>query len=147
MEILEMTLADYEEIKDILLEEFDNFWKPSILESELKSENSKYIVAKENGKIVGFAGLWFSPIDAEITNIVTKKSERKRGIGTLLLDKLIEMAKEANRDNISLEVNENNVAAGILYENAGFEIAGIRKNYYNGKENAIIMTKYFQKNV
>lgn len=142
-----MTLADYEEIKDILLEEFDNFWKPSILESELKSENSKYIVAKENGKIVGFAGLWFSPIDAEITNIVTKKSERKRGIGTLLLDKLIEMAKEANRDNISLEVNENNVAAGILYENAGFEIAGIRKNYYNGKENAIIMTKYFQKNV
>ena len=142
-----MTLSDFEEIKDILLEEFDNFWKPSILESELKSENSKYIVAKENGKIVGFAGLWFSPIDAEITNIVTKKSERKRGIGTLLLDKLIEMAKEANRDNISLEVNENNVAAGILYENAGFEIAGIRKNYYNGKENAIIMTKYFQKNV
>ena len=147
MEILEMTLADFEEIKDILLEEFDNFWKPSILESELKSENSKYIVAKENGKIVGFAGLWFSPIDAEITNIVTKKSERKRGIGTLLLDKLIEMAKEANRDNISLEVNEKNIAAGILYENAGFEIAGIRKNYYNGKENAIIMTKYFQKNV
>lgn len=142
-----MTLADFEEIKDILVEEFDNFWKPSILESELKSENSKYIVVKENGKIVGFAGLWFSPIDAEITNIVTKKSERKRGIGTLLLDKLIEMAKEANRDNISLEVNENNVAAGILYENAGFEIAGIRKNYYNGKENAIIMTKYFQKNV
>lgn len=142
-----MTLADFEEIKDILVEEFDNFWKPSILESELKSENSKYIVAKENEKIVGFAGLWFSPIDAEITNIVTKKSERKRGIGTLLLDKLIEMAKEANRDNISLEVNENNVAAGILYENAGFEIAGIRKNYYNGKENAIIMTKYFQKNV
>lgn len=142
-----MTLSDFEEIKDILLEEFDNFWKPSILESELKSENSKYIVAKENGKIVGFAGLWFSPIDAEITNIVTKKSERKRGIGTLLLDKLIEMAKEANRDNISLEVNEKNIAAGILYENAGFEIAGIRKNYYNGKENAIIMTKYFQKNV
>lgn len=142
-----MTLADFEEIKDILVEEFDNFWKPSILEGELKSENSKYIVAKENGKIVGFVGLWFSPIDAEITNIVIKKSERKRGIGTLLLDKLIEMAKEANRDNISLEVNENNVAAGILYENAGFEIAGIRKNYYNGKENAIIMTKYFQKNV
>lgn len=142
-----MTLSDFEEIKDILVEEFDNFWKPSILEGELKSENSKYIVAKENGKIVGFAGLWFSPIDAEITNIVIKKSERKRGIGTLLLDKLIEMAKEANRDNISLEVNEKNIAAGILYENAGFEIAGIRKNYYNGKENAIIMTKYFQKNV
>ncbi len=142
-----MTLKDYEDIKDILIDEFDDFWRPSILESELKSENSKYIVAKENGEIVGFAGLWFSPIDAEITNIVTKKTERKRGIGTLLLGKLIEMAKEEKKDNISLEVNENNVAAGILYESAGFEVVGIRKNYYNGKDNAIIMTKYFQKNV
>lgn len=142
-----MTLKDYEDIKDILIDEFDDFWRPSILESELKSENSKYIVAKENGEIVGFAGLWFSPIDAEITNIVTKKTERKRGIGTLLLGKLIEMAKEEKKDNISLEVNENNIAAGILYESAGFEVVGIRKNYYNGKDNAIIMTKYFQKNV
>ena len=142
-----MTLKDYEDIKDILIDEFDDFWRPSILESELKSENSKYIVAKENGEIVGFAGLWFSPIDAEITNIVTKKTERKRGIGTLLLGKLIEMAKEEKKDNISLEVNENNVAAGILYESAGFEVVVIRKNYYNGKDNAIIMTKYFQKNV
>lgn len=142
MEILEMNLSDYEEIKDILVTEFDEFWKPSILESELKSENSKYIVAKENGKIVGFAGLWFSPVDAEITNIVTKKTERKIGIGKALLDRLIEMAREAKRDNISLEVNENNVPAGSLYEKAGFEIAGIRKKYYNGKDNAIIMTKY-----
>ena len=137
-----MNLSDYEEIKDILVTEFDEFWKPSILESELKSENSKYIVAKENGKIVGFAGLWFSPVDAEITNIVTKKTERKRGRGKALLDRLIEMAREAKRDNISLEVNENNVPAGSLYEKAGFEIAGIRKKYYNGKDNAIIMTKY-----
>ena len=143
MEIFEMTLEDYEEIKDILVEEFDDFWRPSILESELKSENSKYVVAKENEKIVGFGGIWFSPIDAEITNIVTKKSERKRGIGTLLLGKLIEMAKEAGKDNISLEVNEKNMLARILYESAGFEVAGIRKNYYKGKDNAIIMTKYF----
>lgn len=137
-----MNLNDYEEIKDILIDEFDEFWKPSILESELKSENSKYIVAKENGIIVGFAGLWFSPVDAEITNIVTKKSERKRGIASLLLDRLIEMAKEEKRDNISLEVNENNIPAGLLYEKAGFEVVGIRKKYYNGKDNAIIMTKY-----
>ena len=137
-----MNLNDFEEIKDILVQEFDDFWTPSILESELKSENSKYVVAKENGVVVGFAGLWFSPIDAEITNIVTKKSERKRGIGSLLLGKLIEMAKQEKRDNISLEVNENNIAAGCLYEKAGFEIVGIRKKYYNGKDNAIIMTKY-----
>lgn len=140
-----MTLSDFEEIKDIYNSEFDEFWKPSILESELKSENSKYVVAKDNGEIVGFAGLWFSPVDCEIMNIVTKKSKRKNGIGTLLLEKLIEMAKESGRDNISLEVSESNYVAGYLYEKAGFEIVGIRKKYYEGKYDAIIMTKFFKR--
>jgi ribosomal-protein-alanine N-acetyltransferase len=140
-----MTLEDYEKIKDNLQEDFDDFWTPSILKSELESENSKYIVAKENDEIVGFAGIWISPIDVEITNIVTKKDERKKGIGSLLLEKLIEMAKQTEKDNISLEVNENNIAAGCLYEKYGFEVVGIRKKYYHGRDNAIIMTKYFYK--
>ena len=122
MEIDQMTLSDFEEIKDILELEFDGFWKPSILESELKSDCSKYIVAKENGIIVGFAGILITPINTEIMNIVTKKSARKKGIGTLLLDRLIEMTKELNKDSISLEVNELNVPAINLYEKAGFKL-------------------------
>lgn len=145
IEIKNMTLEDFEKIKNSLQEEFDEFWTPSILKSELESENSSYIVAKKNEKIIGFAGIWISPIDVEITNIVTKKTERKKGIGSLLLEKLIEMAKEIGRDNISLEVNENNAAAKCLYEKYGFEVQGIRKKYYNGKDNAIIMTKFFNK--
>lgn len=142
IEISQMTLEDFEEIKDILQTEFDEFWKPSILKSELENTNSKYIVAKENNIIVGFAGIILLPDDAEITNIVTKKNERKKGIGNLLLAKIIEMAKY-ERNNISLEVNEKNVPAIKLYEKYGFEKVGIRKKYYNGIDNAIIMTKFF----
>ena len=50
IEISQMTLEDFEEIKDILQTEFDEFWKPSILKSELENTNSKYIVAKENNR-------------------------------------------------------------------------------------------------
>lgn len=142
IQITQMTLEDFEEIKDILQTEFDEFWKPSILKSELESENSKYIVAKNDNIVVGFAGIILLPDDAEITNIVTKKSERKKGIGNLLLAKIIEMAKK-ERDNISLEVNEKNEVAIKLYEKYGFEKVGIRKKYYNGIDNAIIMTKNF----
>ena len=140
-----MTPSDFEEIKDILELEFDKFWKPSILESELKSEYSKYIVVKENGKILGFAGIIITPVDVEITNIVTKITERKKGIGTLLLDRLIKIAKETGRDTISLEVNELNKSAINLYEKAGFTKVGNRKKYYNGKYDAIIMTKFFKR--
>ena len=122
-----MTLSDFEEIKDCLETEFDEFWKPSILESELKSENSQYIVIKENGNILGFAGILITPVDTEITNIVTKKTERKRGIGKLLLDKLISMTKELGKETISLEVNELNRPAIALYEKANFEVVRIKK--------------------
>ena len=96
--IEKMTLDDYEKIKDNFQKNFDDFWTPTILESELKSQNTKYIVAKENGKILGFAGIIVLPDDVEITNIVVKKEERKKGIGKSLLEKIIEMSKETKRD-------------------------------------------------
>ena len=77
IEIKEMTFSDFEEIKDNLQTDFDEFWTPGVLKSELESNLSKYVVAKENEKIVGFAGIIILPDDVEITNIVTKKTERK----------------------------------------------------------------------
>lgn len=137
-----MTFQDYENIKDILNNEFDEFWNASILKSELESNLSKYVVAKSDDEIiVGFAGIIILPDTTEITNIVTRKSKRKKGIGKLLLEKLIEMSKKENKENISLEVNENNHIAIHLYESYGFEKVGLRKKYYNGIDNAIIMTK------
>ncbi len=142
IEIRKMTLEDFYKIEKILESDFDEFWKPSILKSELENQNSKYIIAEKDNEIVGFAGIILLPDDAEITNIVTKKSERKKGIGNLLLAKIIEMAKEY-KNNISLEVNEKNEIAIKLYEKYGFEKVGMRKKYYNGIDNAIIMTKFF----
>ena len=57
----DMKINDYEKIKDSLQEEYDEFWTPNILRSELENNNSKYIVAKENTKIVGFAGILITP--------------------------------------------------------------------------------------
>lgn len=142
IKIRKMTMEDFYKIEESLESEFDEFWKSSILKSELENPNSKYVVAEENSQIVGFAGIILLPDDAEITNIVTKKSERKKGIGNLLLAKIIEIAKK-DKTNISLEVNEKNEIAIKLYEKYGFEKVGIRKKYYNGTDNAIIMTKFF----
>ena len=141
IKIDKMTLLDYEKIKDNLVEEFDEFWTPNILKSELENELSRYIVAKIDDEIVGFAGVIILPDDAEITNIVTKKTMRKKGIGKHLLEKLIEISKEENKTEISLEVNEINEPAIRLYEKFGFEIVGRRKKYYNRVNDAIIMTK------
>ncbi len=141
IEVREMTLEDFEKVKLNLQDEFDEFWNASILKSELENENSHYIVAVNNNEIVGFAGILVTLDDTEITNIVTKKTMRKKGIGKLLLDKLIEITKKLGKEKISLEVNEKNIAAIQLYKSFKFEQVGLRKKYYNRENDAIIMTK------
>lgn len=136
-----MNLGDFQEIEPVYNLEFDDFWKPQNLKSELQNVSSKYIVAKENGEIVGFAGIWYSVDDAHITNIVVRKSYRNKGIGSLLLEKLIELAKP--KTSLTLEVNTKNEIAQKLYLKYGFKNLGIRKKYYDGIEDAYIMTLYF----
>ena len=90
VQITEMSLFDLENIKDILISDFDDFWNYNILKSELESSNSKYIIAKSNdGEIIGFAGIKIILDSADIMNIVVKKSWRKQGVGNLLLSNLI----------------------------------------------------------
>lgn len=137
-----MSLEDLISIKDILTTEFDDFWNYEILKSELESNNSYFFVAKNiSGEIVGFAGIKIILDEADIMNIVVKKDFRNNGIGSLLLDYLISYSKSINLKTITLEVNEINIPAIKLYEKFVFEKLGIRKKYYNGKNDAIIMSK------
>lgn len=143
MENLSLTLmqpSDLNSIKNIYDEEFENTWKLSVLESELTNISSKYIIARINDEIVGFAGIWFSVDDAHITNIVVRKSFRNKGIGSLLLEKLIELTTENYKACLTLEVNTKNIYAQKLYNKYNFKNLGIRKKYYNGTEDAYIMT-------
>lgn len=143
MQIRPMLISDLDNIKDILTDDFDDFWNYNVFKSELENPNSEYFVALENDEIVGFAGIWISVDDIHITNIVTKKSCRNHGIGTKLLEHLIIISKDKNLSSLTLEVNEKNNAAIKLYEKHHFQKIGQRKNYYNQNENAIIMTYYF----
>ena len=140
VEITPMTLEDFNEIANILVSDFDSFWNHTVLKEELTAENSNYIVAKSNDEIIGFAGIKVMVDEADIMNIVVKKNFRNQGIGTSLLEKLINLSKELNLASITLEVMEENYPAIHLYKNFGFEKIGIRKNYYQNK-NGLVMQK------
>lgn len=145
IQINEMTNEDLESIKDVLTSDFDDFWNYNILKEELQNETSTYFVAKVSNKIVGFVGIQFIMNEACITNIVTKKDFRNNGIGSSLMKKIISISKDKNIESITLEVNEHNTYALNLYNKFGFEITGLRKKYYNGIDNAIIMTLNLRK--
>ena len=141
--ITPMQLVDLDQIKDILLEEFDDFWTFSMLKQELENTNnlnSTYFVVKKNEEIVGFAGIIKIIDEITIMNIVVKKSKRKLGIGSALLQKLIDFSREQKATSITLEVNYKNDPAIALYQKFGFKQVGLRKKYYHNTDDAVLMT-------
>lgn len=135
-----MDIQDSEEIKDVLLSDFDDFWSYEVLREELLSDSSLYIVAKKQNEIIGFAGIKIIIDEADIMNIVVKKSYRNNGIGSLLLENLILISNKKNLNFINLEVDCKNTIAINLYKKFEFEEISLRKNYYKNND-AMIMKK------
>ena len=138
IEIRKMILEDLENISDILYSDFDNFWSYDIFASELCCENYLYFISVKNNEILGFAGFKKICDEAEIMNIVIRKSARGLGIGSLLLEYLLSEAHNIGVNVVHLEVDSNNFIAIRLYEKFGFRRVGFRKGYY-GVEGAILM--------
>ena len=146
LKICKMEFSDLEKIAPTLSSSFDDFWNYTTLKSELLNTNSDCIVCKnENDEIIGFASIWKAVDDVHITDIVVRYDLRQNGIGSLLLEKLIEMANAFNVASITLEVNEKNLPAQKLYLKYNFDVAGKRKNYY-GTNDALIMTLNLRRN-
>ena len=136
-----MTLDTLNSIKNVLISDFDDFWNYDVIKQELECSNSYFITVKNDNEVMGFAGLKVILDEADIMNIVVKKSYRNNGIGSILLKHLISYAKSLNLKTITLEVNEHNLSAIRLYSKFDFDHIGIRKKYYNGESDAIIMSK------
>jgi ribosomal-protein-alanine N-acetyltransferase len=141
VEIFNMEIKDLDLISGNLESDFDNFWNYNVFKSELENGISKYLVAKIDNKIVGFAGLIPIIDEADISNIVVHKDFRNQKIGSCLIEAIINLALSLNLKTINLEVRESNLSAIKLYEKYDFEICGLRKKYYNNSENAILMQK------
>ncbi|HEX5126306.1 MAG TPA: ribosomal protein S18-alanine N-acetyltransferase [Rhodocyclaceae bacterium] len=80
--------------------------------------------------------------EAHILNVNILPSVQRRGLGTLMLDKLRTVAREAGATQMFLEVRRSNEVAQALYYRWGFRPVGVRKNYYpaaDGREDAVVM--------
>ena len=144
MEILLGTMLkeDIPFIAELERECFSSPWTEKGLEEEITNENAVFFTAKCNGILVGYMGMHCVLDECYVANVAVSESERRKGIGRLLLRYAEAKARERSCSFISLEVRVSNCAAIALYENEGYEKAGERKNFYSSPtENALIMTK------
>lgn len=95
---------------------------------------SNCLVIEDDDIFLGFIIYSIIYERAEIVDIIINPNYRNKGYGYLLIDKVINDIKDKDVDNITLEVNQNNLSAIRLYEKQGFKICAQRKNYYNDQD-------------
>ena len=90
--------------------------------------------------IAGYGCIQLAADEGDLLSVAVRKELRGAGIGASLLDALLAEAAQKGARRIFLEVRESNVPAIRMYERAGFQQVGIRKNYYTDPvENALLM--------
>lgn len=138
-----MTVKDLAAARSIEQRSFTTPWSYQAFLAELEQNDcAHYLVAKAAGTVVGYIGMWMVLDEGHITNIAVDPAWRGRGIGRRLLKTIMEKACQLGALRITLEVRKSNRAAQNLYLSLGYEMHGLRPNYYqdNG-EAAIIMWK------
>lgn len=108
------------------------------------SRGTRFFVAVENDRVLGYVGISCILDEGYITNIAVFPEYRGCGVATALLERVFSLGKDMKLEFVSLEVRPSNTAAVSLYEKLGFKLCGRRKNFYSSPlEDALIMTKRF----
>jgi [ribosomal protein S18]-alanine N-acetyltransferase len=122
-------------------------WSLGLFMSELALRHSRtYVVARVDGSVVGFGGVMFTGVDAHVTTIAVDPAFRSAFVGTRMMSVLAARAVALGCEAMTLEVRTTNEPAHALYRKFGFEVAGVRKNYYSdlGEDAAVMWATEIQ---
>ena len=141
--IREMCAADTKAAAMIEKALFTDAWTEQGFIDSLKEPTALFLAAEgEDGSLQGYIGAYYVLDDAEIVNVAVTKSCQGQGIGLSLVHEMLTRLREKKVETVVLEVRIGNAPARHVYEKAGFEAIGIRKDFYElPREDAVIMKK------
>jgi tRNA threonylcarbamoyladenosine biosynthesis protein TsaB len=112
-------------------------------------------VLKERGVMIGYL-VWMRVVDeAHLLNFTLSPARQGRGMGSWMLNWLMNEVRKAGMKKLLLEVRPSNLPAIRLYEKFGFATIGVRQGYYpntvgpqgpgsaqsSARENAFVMER------
>ena len=117
-------------------------WSERLFWSELGQLDTRhFIVALRDGVLVGYAGLCDYPDEAFLQTLAVAAPAQGTGLGARLLRALLEEAVRRGQRVVSLEVRADNEPAQRLYARHGFTRTGVRRGYYPGGVDGLVLTR------
>jgi [ribosomal protein S18]-alanine N-acetyltransferase len=116
-------------------------WNRRQFADEMDLKFSRVFVVEEDGEVTGFAVAWIVADEIQLNNIGVRKDRRLRGLGSLLLERIISDTRESHEPvRVVLEVSSQNATAQMFYLKKGFVETGRRRSYYDDVD-AILMER------
>lgn len=138
-----MRAQDVEEVISVENDAYPFPWTRGNFLDSLASRYEAWTLRDADARLAGYFLLMHAVDETHLLNITVRPDLQGRGLGRLLLDKVITLARDATMHSVLLEVRPSNEHALAVYRHCGFRQIGIRKNYYPAggalREDAIVM--------
>lgn len=145
MEIVSMTKEHTAQLAELERLCFSRPWSQAALEEELTNPSAVFLVAREENRILGYAGMHCAFEECYVDNVAVFPEFRRRGAASALIGALEEAAKTRGGEFLSLEVRPSNEGAVALYMKLGFREEGRRRGFYSDPlEDGLILTKRWE---
>lgn len=137
---------DLDDVVRIEAASFPEPWPREAFVAALESPDVAQILvavqpSRPKGSVLGYACFWLVRSELHLANIAVDADYRRKGIATLLIERVEEAALIASARYVVLEVRSTNEPARALYEKLGFVKAGIDEGFYFDGEDADILVK------
>ena len=146
--IRSMQLEDVEVVGDIEAAVHLRPWPAKIFKECIRVGYRCFVICNDEKVIVGYIVMSAAIKTSHIFNIALAANEQGKGLGKLFLANMLNRARKARIERISLEVRPSNKAAIALYQGFGFAQVGVREGYYpdDPPEDALVFGLDLQQN-
>lgn len=134
-----LTLNDLPVCQSLSSRYLETQWSLAMYEESLAAGDIGYVYEK-SGNVCAYILIRLNPWEIDLLELVVDKECRHQGVGTLLLETVIDLMKAHHIPELFLEVSEANPEALQFYQNHGFESVSYRPGYYD-KHGAILMKR------
>ncbi|MFQ5734408.1 MAG: ribosomal protein S18-alanine N-acetyltransferase [Planctomycetaceae bacterium] len=131
---------DMGRVLDIEHASFENPWSEEDFLCCLRQRNCIGMVAEHENEVVGFIIYELHKARLRVLNIAVAPDVRRSGVGTQIINRLIEKLSQQRRREVLLEVRESNLTAQLFYKAQGFRaVCVLRRHYEDTEEDGYVM--------
>jgi [ribosomal protein S18]-alanine N-acetyltransferase len=143
--IQKMDMQDLDEVVSLESSYSGAPWSKGMFVEEIRNPFACCFVMKREDRsrprVIGFICFRNVAEESELLNICVHSDHRQLGAGKRLMEFYVDFSRRSGITTFHLEVHSSNHSAIRLYRKFSYEASGMRKKFYQGRFDAVLMTK------